>query len=375
MSLAVLLGVSSWMVVTSPPPNAASPPDQVRIVDQLHDDVQARAELEATRTTSGNDGLPFEFGRPSVHTSCGTRRDGRAPICKAGKAGSAVGWSSRLTSPRIEDRRTRAPEFVAPPRFVDTLETGTRFVYDVFVGGNPAGTAEAYVGEVRDAVPGEAPTGRPVRHLAGRATTGGVATVVGTLRDDMDAWIDAETGAALRNVNVIVRSGLLAPYDRRVTVADYAGRGHVRIVDQRDEKRRTTTRRVPENTLDAMGAMAWVRSLELAPGQQASAHGIDGHVLLRIDVIHRGHVPLHPMPSIGTALGIAPGDLVLFEGMLTRVDGHGVALSDEPVASFRAWMTDDARRIILALESDIWLTVLRLVLSRYDAPVSLARPR
>jgi hypothetical protein len=41
----------------------------------------------------------------------------------------------------------------------------------------------------------------------------------------------------------------------------------------------------------------------------------------------------------------------------------------------RAWISDDGRRIPLVLESDIWLGVVRLILTQYDPPQGSAGER
>lgn len=344
-------------------PPKAKRPDHEHIGRQLHYEAaslarrQRSTRAEPRRPSSEGDAVELPAMRhPTVHEK------------PQAYGGASVGWAVDLTSPRLEDRRRRHDPSTPPPPFGAELETGTRFVFDVYIAGNPAGTAEAFVGETKPDPRGDPPHGRPLKKLVGRATTGGVVSMLATVTDEMTSWVDAETGAPVLNQNVLTRTGLMAPFARRETETVYEGRGAVRIVDRRDERVRKISKLVPENTLDAMGAMAWVRSLRLAPGEQASAHALDGGTLMRIDVINRGTKPLRPMPSLGTALGLGDHNLELLEGTVRRVTRHKAPVPDSRVASFRAWVSNDDRRIILALESDMWLGVIRIVLSRYDGP-------
>ena len=74
------------------------------------------------------------------------------------------------------------------------------------------------------------------------------------------------------------------------------------------------------------------------------------------------------MPSVAQGLGVKPDDVVLLEGTLSRVDHYGVVREDKRKYTFRAYMTQDERRLLLAIETDMWLGVLKLVLNRYDPP-------
>ena len=114
--------------------------------------------------------------------------------------------------------------------------------------------------------------------------------------------------------------------------------------------------------------MAWVRSLDLAEGERARSHVLDGKVLMRMEVVGRGPAKLDPMPGIVTALGVKPDEIRLLEGKLTRVDNFDVPLPGKRVYQFRAWLSSDERRLVLRLESDMWLGVIRLSLAAYDPP-------
>ncbi|HLT40966.1 MAG TPA: DUF3108 domain-containing protein, partial [Enhygromyxa sp.] len=148
----------------------------------------------------------------------------------------------------------------------------------------------------------------------------------------------------------------------------FEGRGHIRIVDAKDERTTKLTQQVPRDTFDPLSAMAWVRSLDLTEGEMASAHVLDGKVLLKVEVVGRGRAKLDPMPSVAQGLGVKPDDVFLLEGTLSRVDRYGVVRDDKRKYTFRAYMTQDERRLLLAIETDMWLGVLRLVLNRYDPP-------
>jgi hypothetical protein len=247
-------------------------------------------------------------------------------------------------------------------------------VFDVYFAGNPAGLAEAWVESVEADPRGDPPHGSPIVRLDGKATTSGVVSVLATVTDHMYSLVDGDTGASIKNVNLVTRAGLMAEYKKRVTTIDFEGRGHIRIVDDKDGKVRKKTTHVPTDTLDPLGAMAWVRSLDLGKGESAVVHALDGKILLRVEVVGRGPDMPDPIPSIAAGLGIRKGDVNLIEGTATRVDRYDVPVPDKRPYTFRAWVSNDGRGILLALESDMWLGVIRLVLSKYDAPRDAASP-
>ena len=281
-----------------------------------------------------------------------------------------VGWSAALDEPEFNDRRRRLPPAAVPPSYASALHVGERFVFDVFFAGNPAGLAEAAVVEYVADGRGEAPQGSGKYRLEGRAVTSGVIALLSTMEDRITTWVDSGTGAVVQTINVLDRSGLgtSGKYKKRVTETDFEGRGYIRIVDARDEKTTKRTQQVPRDTFDALSAMAWVRSLDLGEGDIAVAHVLDGTVLLKVEVVGRGHVRLDPLPSIAQGLGVKPGDVIMLEGTLSRVDRYGIVREDKRKYTFRAYMTQDDRRLLLAIETDMWLGVLRLVLNRYDPP-------
>jgi hypothetical protein len=146
----------------------------------------------------------------------------------------------------------------------------------------------------------------------------------------------------------------------------------VEIADDKDGKVTTSRKRLPIDTFDPMSIMAWVRSLDLEPGGKAKAYGLDGGTLLRVDITSRGPMRLNDMPSIGTALGIAPDQVVAYDGTITRVDRYGAAIPGKKVYKMRVWVSSEGRRIPLMIESDLWLGVVRLILTQYDPPVESA---
>ncbi|MCA9635410.1 MAG: DUF3108 domain-containing protein [Myxococcales bacterium] len=285
-----------------------------------------------------------------------------------GLVGPAIGWSGSLAEPAFDDRRRRFPQASRPAPFGGTLKAGERFRYDVTFGGNPTGIAEA---QVAAREPGE--FGAPDRlRLEGFARTSGVVSLLTTLTYEITTWIDAETGAPIDHQAVTKRSGM-GRSRRREVETSYLGRGQVEIVDTRiAEKTSSTTirRRIPVDTFDALGIMAWVRALDLEAGERARAYGLDGKVLLRVDVVGKGKSRLDPMPSIGTAIGLKSDDVYELEGSITRVDSQGVPIPGKKAYKLRVWVSSDGRRIPLVLESDVWLGVVRLILNQYDPPVS-----
>ena len=339
--------------------------DQVEVARQAREEAAAQAE----RTQTANDRPRREAARgdasrvpkmssPTVQT---TPKPSREPV---------IGWSASLDEPEFEDRRRRLPATPVPPSYAFALRVGERFVFDVFFAGNAAGLAEAGISEYHADPRGDAPQGSGKYKLEGRAVTSGVVALLSTMEDKMITWVDAGSGAVVQSINMLDRAGLgtSGKYKKRVTETDFEGRGYIRIVDARDEKTTKKTQQVPRNTFDPLSAMAWVRSLDLGEGEMATAHVLDGTVLLKVEVIGRGRAKLDPMPSIAQGLGVKPEDVFLLEGTLSRVDRYGVVREDKRKFSFRAYMTQDERRLLLAIETDMWMGVLRLVLNRYDPP-------
>lgn len=279
-----------------------------------------------------------------------------------------VGLSGALADPPFEDHHARSSWVPRPASFGHTLKPGEGFKYDVYFGGNPTGIAEAAV-ILRE--PG--PLGTPDRiRLEGSARTSGVAALLTTIVYDMAAYVDADTGAPLVTGSITKREGMSTTYKRREMTSTFHGRGFVEIVDDKDGKITTSRRRLPVETFDPLSVMAWVRSLNLEPGGKAKAYGLDGGTLLRVDITSRGPERPPQMPSIGTALGIAPDQVVAYDGAITRVDRNGAAIPGRKVYKMRVWVSSEGRRIPLMIESDLWLGVVRLILTQYDPPVESA---
>jgi hypothetical protein len=282
---------------------------------------------------------------------------------------AALGWTARALDPDRPDPRRRVPATARPAAFGHTLQPGERFKFDVTFAGNPAGLAEAEVVAVEADPRGDPPAGAPVIRLRGHARTSGIVSLVATITDDITTLVDAKSGATVFSENVLVYAGWSpVGYKRRVTTATYEGRGHVRIEDVKDGQSRKVLKRPPLDTFDPLSAMAWVRSLPLDQPMQAKAHAIDGTTLLRIEVVSHGRQKLSPMPSIGRALGLRDEDAVRIEGQLTRVDAYDQPIPGKRTYELRAWLSADERRIPLVIESDMWVSALRLELASYDPP-------
>jgi len=278
-----------------------------------------------------------------------------------------TGWSGSVATPPFRDKIQRRPAIARPTNIGKTLQPGERFRFDVRLGGNPTGIAEARV-------VGEEPGphgGAPMLLVEGFARTSGVVSLLTTQTYKLENRIDRVTGAPILGFSVTDRDGLIkGKFRHRETTATFSGRGYVEVVDKKDERVTKLHRRYPIDTFDSLGIMAWVRSLQLEPGEKAKAHALDGRTLLRVDVVGRGPSTLSPMPSIGTAIGIAPDDVYLLEGSITRVDRHGTPIPGKRVFEMRVYLSDDGRKIPLVLESDMWLGTVRLELTHYDPPVS-----
>jgi hypothetical protein len=298
------------------------------------------------------------IGHPSLQTA---RRPPNGPKLQ--------GWSGAMQRPAFPDRRRRREEVPLPNDFGHTMKVGERFAFDVTFGGNPAGQVEAKVAAIESDHRGADPDGADLVRIEGKVLSTGVVSMLSTVRADVATWIDRRTGVSVHNEMLIRRSGLGAAYKKRVTKTEYEGRGRVRITDDVDGKVRKFVRTLPADTLDDLAVMAWVRSLDLAEGERARSHVLDGRVLMRMEVVGRGKASLDPMPGIVTALGVTPDQIRLLEGTLTRVDNFDVPLPGKRVYNFRAWLSADDRRLVLRLESDMWLGVIRLGLAAYDPPL------
>ncbi len=283
-------------------------------------------------------------------------------------AAPLIGWSGALAEPAFADRHHRLPWTPRPASFGATLLPGEHFKYDVYFGGNPTGIAEAAV-VLREA----GANGGPDRvRLEGSARTSGVAALLTTIVYDMAAYLDAVTGAPLQTGSITRREGLSTTYKRREITTTFFGRGFVEIADDRDGKTTTSRRRLPVDTFDPLSIMAWVRSLDLENGEKAKAYGLDGTTLLRVDIISRGPIRMADLPPLASALGIAPEQVVAYDGTITRVDRQGVAIPGKKAYKMRFWVSNEGRRIPLMIESDLWLGVVRLILTQYDPPHEVA---
>lgn len=295
------------------------------------------------------------------------------PIMAGGKAtraaAASVGWSAASLQPPLRDARRRMPRTARPKDFGATLAVGERFRYDVTFAGNNAGLAEAEIVGVESDPRGGPPNGAPILRIEGHARTSGIVSLLATVTDDMTTLVDAQTGATVWSENVLVYSGWSpVGYKKRVTTSAYEGRGQVRIVDTKDGKPRKHLKHAPLDTFDPLSVMAWVRAQPLEPGTRVKAHVIDGTTLMRIEVEAMPSAAMERMPSIGKALGLGKNDVVRITGTMTRVDAFDQPLPGKRVFSMRAWLSADARKIPLAMESDMWVGALRLELSSYDPP-------
>ncbi|NVB40237.1 DUF3108 domain-containing protein [Pseudenhygromyxa sp. WMMC2535] len=364
LALAAVIPLSAG--ASAPKPNGpGSKRDQTQITRQATAEARERASMRRAGEQSGE---PIAR-RQSDASRLPRMRSPTVQVAGGDQDAAVVGWSAALDEPAFNDRRRRLPQTPVPAPYADKVRVGERFVFDVFFAGNPAGLAEAGVVEYVADPRGEAPQGSGLLTIEGRAVTSGVVSLLTSMEDRMTTQIDAGTGAVVSNVNVIDRSGLgTSKYKRRITETEFEGRGAIRITDAKDEKTTKVTFQVPRDTFDPLSAMAWVRSLDLDEGDRIQAHVLDGKVLLKVEVVGRGQGKLDPMPSVAQGLGVEQEDVRLLEGTLSRVDRWGVVREDKRKYSFRAYVTKDERRLLLAIETDMWLGVLRLVLNRYDPP-------
>ncbi|MBC8071630.1 MAG: DUF3108 domain-containing protein, partial [Deltaproteobacteria bacterium] len=299
------------------------------------------------------------------------------PIASAGgrpgklvrPAAASIGWTAALLQPPLRDPRRRMPRTARPKDFGDTLAVGERFRFDVTFGGNNAGLAEAEIVALEADPRGGPPQGAPILRIEGHARTSGIVSLLATVNDDMTTLVDARSGATIWSQNVLEYSGWSpVGYKKRVTTSAYEGRGQVRIVDTKDGKSRKQLKHAPLDTFDPLAVMAWVRAQPLVPGERIKAHVIDGTTLMRIEVETHPAGPMERMPSVGKALGLGKNDAVRITGTMTRVDAFDQPLRGKRVFTMRAWLSADARKIPLAMESDMWVGALRLELSSYDPP-------
>ena len=291
---------------------------------------------------------------------------------KAEPARATSGWTRATLRSPFPDGRRRVPRTRVPAPFGAQLLPGEKFRFDVTFAGNPAGLAEAEIVAGEPDPRGAPPAGAPTLQILGHARTSGVVSLLATVTDDITSVIDAKTGAPLHSVNVLHYDGFAPKYKHRVTDQRYEGRGQVRIVDTKDDKEKRKLKVVPVDTFDPMSAMAWVRTLPFEPDVRYKAHVIDGTTLMRVEIeAKRRAAPAH-LPSITRALELGPENIVELEGKLTRVDAHDQPIPGKKAFALRAWISADARRIPLAMESDMWVGAIRLELSAYDPPPSVA---
>ncbi|GEM_PF-3097559 len=283
-----------------------------------------------------------------------------------------LGWSGNLIEAPFADRRRRLQRTARPAPFGHRLQPGEALEFDVSFAGNPAGLAGARVVAIEPDPRGPPPLGAGRIRLEGHASTSGVVSLLATITDHITTHVDATTGAPVTSVNRLERSGLPGRYRQRETTSMHEGRAQVRLIDIRDGETNEHLEQVPSDTFDALSIMAWVRFLELAPGERAKAHAIDGRALMRVEIVSRGPSRLQVVPSLTRALGLAADDVYMIEGTVTRVDKFDTPLPGRRTYTLRAWLSDDTRKIPLVLESDMWLGSIRLTLSSYHPPS--ARP-
>jgi hypothetical protein len=367
-ALAIALSIGSNRaaaeVVAAPPDGQNQALDQERVGAALQVEVAARLARpnsdwkQEARATDEPDSLrPTSIGSPSIHQNV-----------QAKFRHSGISWNHQLDVPTLADHRRRRANAPLPVKFGDHLRLGERFAFDVTYSGNPAGMAEIAVTGIEADPRGPIPGAAPVIRVEGTVRTSGVLAMLAAVTDHMTTWLDSETGVSMRNVNVIDQSGIGVTYKHRETRTEYHGLGRARIVDTRDRKVRKVNRIAPIDTFDPIAAIVWVRALELAPGERKQVHALDGSVILRVDVINRGRSQMKPMPSLAQGLGIGQENVELYEGTLTRVDRHDEAIAGKRNFNFRAWVANTSPRILLGLESDMWIGIVRIRLSHYDPP-------
>jgi len=287
-----------------------------------------------------------------------------------------IGWARILAEPALTDHRRRIPRTGHPPPHGATLAIGEAFRYDLTFAGNPAGIAEASIVAYEPDPRGPPPLGAPTVRIEGHARTSGIVSLLATVTDDMISIVDAQTGASISCVSTIHYDGFSpVAFKHRVTEHLYHGRGYIHIKDTKDADLIEKTRHVPLDTFDPLSAMAWVRSLPLDEGSRAKAHVVDGTTLMRFEIESKGRKRIPDMPSIGTALGLDPSNMILIEGTLTRVDPYDQPLPGKRVFVMRAWLSGDGRRLPVALESDMWVGAVRLAMTGYDPPRERPAPQ
>ncbi len=294
----------------------------------------------------------------------GHAQDGR----RADPARATSGWTLATLRSPFPDGRRRIPRTERPAPFGHMLEPGEKFRFDVNFAGNPAGLAEAEIVAGKPDRRGQAPEGGRTLEILGHARTSGIVSIFATATDEIRSVIDARTGAPIHSTNILHYDGFAPKYKHRVTEQSYEGRGQVRIVDTKDDKAKHKLKTVPVDTFDPMSAMAWVRTLPFEVGTHYKAHVVDGTTLMRVEIEAKGRGAPDRLPSITRALELGPEDIVELEGTLTRVDAHDQPIPGKKAFGLRAWISADARRIPLMMESDMWVGSIRLELSAYDPP-------
>ena len=352
-------------------PAKAKPVDEEGIGAQARNEARARARRRTRAAPRGKTPPPLGLDGARLPVSGGPTVQ-RLPV--DGATSALTGWAATLDAPEFDDRRRRPHTSPTPPPWTDLLQPGEGFRFDVYFGGNPAGHAEARVME-RTADPrGASPHGADTLRLWGKASTAGIFGLLAQVTDEMVAVIDAETGASVDNNNEVNATGVFAKYAHRETTTQYEGRGFVRVTDVKDGKRRLVVKRVPEDTVDPLTIMAWVRTLDLAEGERAVAHTLDATALLRVEAVGRGLRRPDKLPTIATALEVSPDNIRLIEGRMVRVDRYDEPIPGRREISFRAYVSADERALPVVMETDLWMGVIRLLLAGYDPPMGPPSP-
>lgn len=355
MSICLYLSLFSWMSSAIPTDIGKNP------VSTRESQLKSQPLYRFDRQIRDGSKLP-KVSDPPIQT----RSTSQDRIIQPKKA-ILLGWSGEFLDPPVNDRRRRPAFSERPSDIGASIRPGERFRYDVLFSGNSAGQAEVHIVAQE---PG--PWGSPDQVLLQAfATTSGVVALLASFTYNIDSYVDAKTGLPIHSQAWVIRDGFSTTYKKRQIITNFLGSGgYAELSEQKDEKRNQQTKQMPVGTYDALSIMAWVRSLKLAKGEQARAYALDGFSLLRVDIVSQGRSRPSSVPAIAPALGIDVHQLEELTGTITPVDRYGHPIPGKRVHTMRAWISDDEKRIPLVLESNVWVGMIRLMLSQYDPPVS-----
>jgi hypothetical protein len=225
------------------------------------------------------------------------------------------------------------------------VRPGEAMTFRLYMGGLEAGRARMSVGM---------PVSREGRRLVavhGQAETTSIIKLVARMDEDYQLVLDANT-LLPREVVSLERS----PHPQRI--ASLVDGQHVAHDVKTDRYTGKSKRVMPSLVRDPLTALFALRAMPLADGEHLQLDVLDGTVLWRSQLaIRREQVRLsdetHGRPAIR------------IDGEITRIDDAGRPLG-QPPRHLTVWLSDDADRALLRMESDTSMGRAAIELTSYQ---------